>query len=91
MLTYDVLAALWEAPATDVEVARAVEDRLALRQAQGDISISRHLTEQYLRLLRTTGHVRTQSVDGAPAYALTDTGSALLSQLATRVEREEYI
>ena len=83
MLTYDVLAVLWEAPASDVEVTRAIEDRLGT-------PLSRNMIEQHLRLLRTTGHIRTRAIDGAPAYALTDAGSALLSQIAERVEHEEY-
>ena len=83
MLTYDVLAALWSAPATDVEVARAVEDRVGQ-------TLSRNMIDQHLRLLRTTGHVRTYGVDGMPAYALTETGSALLSDLAARMECNEY-
>jgi DNA-binding PadR family transcriptional regulator len=91
MLTYDVLAVLWEAPASDVEVARRVEDRLALRKAEADIYVSRNLVEQHLRLLRTTGYVQTRPRDGAYAYVLTDAGSALLSQLAGGVEHEEYV
>ena len=84
MLTYDVLAALWNAPATDVEVTRAVEDRLGTQ-------LSRNSIDQHLRLLRTTGYVKTRNVGGAPAYLLTDAGSQLLAQLAATVEREEYI
>ncbi len=84
MLTYDVLAALWNAPATDVEVARAVEDRVGT-------PFSRNMIDQHLRVLRTTGYVRTRNVDGAPAYVLTDAGSQLLAQLATSVDREEYV
>ena len=84
MLTYDVLAALWNAPATDVEVARAVEDRVGT-------PFSRNFIDQHLRLLRTTGYVRTRNVAGTPAYVLTDAGSQLLAQLAARIEREEYI
>ncbi|MBV8637562.1 MAG: hypothetical protein JO322_05710 [Candidatus Eremiobacteraeota bacterium] len=84
MLTYDVLAALWNAPATDVEVARAVEDRVGT-------PFSRNMIDQHLRVLRTTGYVRTRNAEGAPAYVLTDAGSQLLAQLAARVEREEFI
>ena len=84
MLTYDVLAVLWEAPASDVEVARAIEDRLGA-------PMSRNMIEQHLRLLRTTGHLRTRAQNGALAYVLTAAGSDLLSQLAGRVEQEEYV
>ena len=84
MLTYDVLAALWEAPATDVQVARTVEDRIGL-------PLSRNQIDQHLRLLRTTGYVKTRDAHGAIAYSLTDSGAALLSKLAAAVEREEFI
>ena len=79
MLTYDVLAALWNAPATEVEVARAVEDRLGT-------PVGRTLIDHYLQLLRTTGFVRTRNCNGIAAYLLTDDGSELLSKLATRID-----
>jgi DNA-binding PadR family transcriptional regulator len=84
MLTYDVLAALWNAPATDVGVTRAVEDRLGTQ-------LSRNFIDQHLRVLRTTGYVKTRNIGGEPAYVLTDAGSQLLAQLAAQIEREEYI
>ncbi len=75
MLTYDVLAVLWEHAATDTEIARAVE-------ARSGLPCSRNLVDQHLRLLRTTGHVAARNVDGLPAYALTESGSAFLARLA---------
>ena len=82
MLTYDVLAALWDSPATDMEVARTVEERLGA-------PFTRNMVDQHLRLLRTTGHVSTKNVDGAPAYVLTATGAALLSNLASKIDGDQ--
>lgn len=74
-MTYDVLAVLWAGPGTEIEVVRGVGERLGT-------PISRNAVDAHLRLLRTTGHVRTLNLAGTTAYALTESGSELLSTLA---------
>jgi hypothetical protein len=78
---YDVLAALWNGPASDADVAHEVEGR------SGE-PCSRNAADQHLRLLRSTGHVATRNAGGISVYALTDSGSALLSQLAGTMATE---
>jgi DNA-binding PadR family transcriptional regulator len=81
-MVYDVLATLWERPASGIEIARAVEDRTGL-------PISRNQAEEHLRLLRTCGYIAARDGGGAPHYSLTADGSALLAQLAETIESTE--
>lgn len=81
-MVYEVLATLWEAPATDVEVARAVEDRLG-------IPCSRNVADHHLRILRNCGYVTPRGANGSVSYALTETGSTLLAWYAESIEKME--
>jgi hypothetical protein len=81
-MVYEVLATLWEAPATDIQVARAVEDRLG-------VPCSRNVADHHLRILRTCGYVTPRNVDGSLRYALTESGSTLLAYYAESIEKME--
>jgi hypothetical protein len=81
-MVYEVLATLWEAPATDNEVARAVQDRLG-------IPCSRNVADHHLRILRTCGYVTPRNIGGSVSYALTESGSTLLAWYAESIEKME--
>jgi hypothetical protein len=79
---YEVLATLWNEPSTDLEVARAVEDRLG-------VPCSRNQADTHLRVLRTCGYVAARAIGGAPRFVLTENGSALLARYALQREITE--
>jgi DNA-binding PadR family transcriptional regulator len=81
-MVYDVLATLWEGPSNDLQVARAIEDRLGT-------PCSRRLADDHLRILRTCGFVATRDAGGSPSYVLTPDGSALLARLAASIDPTE--
>jgi len=81
-MVYEVLATLWEAPATDIEVARAVEDRLG-------IPCSRNVADHHLRILRTCGYITPRGAGDRLSYALTESGSTLLAWYAESIQKME--
>jgi DNA-binding PadR family transcriptional regulator len=83
-LLYEVLAALWDGPANDLEVARAIEDRTGER-------FSRDAADRYLRLIRDCGFANSSANELSPRYAITADGSQLLARLARDVDSKETV
>ena len=83
-MLYDLLAALWDGPADEAEVARAVQVRTGQR-------FSTQAAQRYLRLLSESGFVRASEDPFAPRYDITTDGSTLLARLARDVELSESL
>ena len=82
-MLYEVLAALWEGPGNDHEIARTIEARTGAR-------FSAEAAERYLRLLRDCGYANARDDPRGPRYTMTPDGSTLLARLAREIEEKEY-
>ncbi len=83
-MLYDLLAALWEGPADDFEVARTVQARTGQR-------FSTEAAERYLRLLAAGGFAKAGADPLSPRYSITAEGSSLLARLAREVDTAEVV
>jgi DNA-binding PadR family transcriptional regulator len=81
-MIYEVLATLWEGPADDSSVARAIEERTGER-------FTSEAAARYLRSLRHAGYIDAHGSDLSPRYAINNDGSTLLARLARRVEEPQ--
>jgi DNA-binding PadR family transcriptional regulator len=81
-MIYEVLATLWEGPAGDSAVARAIEERTGEK-------FSREAAGSYLRSLRHAGYIDADNDEWSPSYTINDEGSTLLARLARQVEEPE--
>jgi DNA-binding PadR family transcriptional regulator len=83
-MIYEVLATLWEGPADESAVARAIEART------GE-PFSPEAASRYLRSLRHSGYVDDDGGVCSPLYRINPEGSTLLARLARSITEPESI
>lgn len=84
MLLFQILAALWDRPATAAQVVAAIA-------AQSGRTLPEHPVQHQLELLHGCGYLDAAAATAAPAYSLTSEGSALLARMAEAIDTKERV